>query len=141
MRPMGIIGRNGKTLEQAWDKGPTAFMSISIPEFPNLFMLNGPNGPVGNFSLIEIAESQWQYISQLIELISSGQYREVSASQQALDVFDRARVAAARKTIFATGCQSWYLDANGVPATWPWDRQHFLDEMEAPRLEAFDLVP
>lgn len=140
MRPMQIIGRGGKSLTEAWANGPTAFMSISIPEFPNLFMLNGPNGPVGNFSLIEIAEYQWKYISQLIELVHSGQYREVSASQQALDVFDRARVAAAKQTIFASGCHSWYLDANGVPATWPWDRQHFLDEMETPRLEAFDLI-
>jgi len=141
MRPMEIIGRGGKTLEEAWANGPSAFMSISIPEFPNLFMLDGPNGPVGNFSLIEIAEHQWQYISQLIELVHSGQYREVSASQQAMDIFERARVAAAKHTIFASGCQSWYLDANGVPATWPWDRQYFLDEMETPRLEAFDLVP
>jgi len=140
MRPMEIIGRGGKTLDEAWHKGPTAYMSISIPEFPNFFMLNGPNGPVGNFSLIEIAEHQWQYISQLIRLVHSGRYREVSASQQALDIFDRERVAAARQTIFGSGCQSWYLDADGVPATWPWDRQRFFDEMVAPRLDAFDLV-
>ena len=140
MRPIKMIGRDGTTLEEAWSKGPNAYMSISIPEFPNMFMLNGPNGPVGNFSLIEIAEHQWVYISQLIELLHSGRWREVSASPQALDTFDRERVAAAKQTIFGSGCQSWYLDANGVPATWPWDRQRFFDEMAAPRLEAFDMV-
>ncbi|MEH6570902.1 MAG: NAD(P)/FAD-dependent oxidoreductase [Halioglobus sp.] len=140
MRPMEIMGRDGTTLEQAWAKGPNAYMSISIPEFPNLFMLNGPNGPVGNFSLIEIAEYQWHYISQLIELIDSGECREVSASAQALADFDRERVAAAKQTIFGSGCKSWYLDSEGVPATWPWDRQRFFDEMATPRLEAYDLV-
>ena len=141
MRPMQIRGRGGVSLEQAWDSSPRAYMSISIPEFPNLFMLNGPNGPVGNFSLIEIAEHQWGYIAQLIDLIESGQFSEVCASQRALDEFDRERVAAARQTIFGSGCQSWYLDGNGVPATWPWSRQRFFDEMEKPRLEDFDLAP
>ena len=38
---------------------PEAYLSVSIPDFPNFFMLNGPNGPVGNFSLIEVAELQF----------------------------------------------------------------------------------
>src|SRR5204863_4321858 len=46
MRPMTIAGRNGTTLEQAWTPRPEAYLSISIPDFPNFFMLNGPNGPV-----------------------------------------------------------------------------------------------
>ena len=53
MRPMEIIGEHGATLGQAWAERPSAYMAVSIPDFPNLFMLNGPNGPVGNFSLIE----------------------------------------------------------------------------------------
>ena len=43
-------------------------------------MLNGPNGPVGNFSLIEVAELQFGYIMQLVEQLRSGEYREVSAT-------------------------------------------------------------
>lgn len=140
MRPMEVTGRKGKSLNQVWSVRPTAYMAISIPDFPNLFMLNGPNGPVGNFSLIDIAEHQWHYISKLIELISTGQYREISARQQALEAFDKARIAAAKTTIFGSGCQSWYLDSEGVPATWPWSQARFREEMEAPRLEAFALV-
>lgn len=139
MRPMQITGRDGHTLEQAWAKGPTAYMAISIPEFPNLFMLNGPTGPVGNFSLIDIAELQWGYIAQLIELVRSGQCQEVSAAQSALDAYDVARKEAARKTVFGSGCNSWYLDADGVPNTWPWSQQRFKDEMAAPKLDAFVL--
>jgi cation diffusion facilitator CzcD-associated flavoprotein CzcO len=140
MRPMEIRGRGGKSLDEVWRKGPTAYLSISIPDFPNFFMLNGPNGPVGNFSLIEIAEAQWQYIAQLVDQLHSGRCREVSASQQAQDNFERERAAAAKKTIFGSGCQSWYLDEAGVPATWPWDRKRFFEEMARPDLEAFDLV-
>lgn len=140
MRPMNIVGRGGISLDEVWEEGPSAYLSISMPEFPNFFMLNGPNGPVGNFSLIEIAEHQWHYIAQLIELLQSGRCREVSVSQAALEQFEKERVAAARQTIFGSGCQSWYLDAQGVPATWPWDRQRFFEEMAQPDLAAFDLI-
>ena len=140
MRPMRITGENDITLEQAWADRPTAYMSVSIPEFPNLFMLNGPNGPVGNFSLIEIAEQQWHYISQLMSLVESGQYQKVSASQTALEDFDKARIIAAKKSIFGSGCQSWYLDAQGIPATWPWTRAQFKEAMQKPDLSAYCLA-
>lgn len=39
-------------------------------------MLSGPNGPVGNFSLIEVAELQLGYVVELIEGIDSGACRE-----------------------------------------------------------------
>jgi hypothetical protein len=105
-----------------------------------LFMLNGPNGPVGNFSLIEIAEQQWLYIAQLFDLLRNNKYREISAKHDALAAFDRDRIAAAKTTIFGSGCDSWYLDAEGVPATWPWTRARFAQEMLAPKFEAFELV-
>jgi cation diffusion facilitator CzcD-associated flavoprotein CzcO len=140
MRPMRVTGENDITLEQAWADRPTAYMSVSIPEFPNLFMLNGPNGPVGNFSLIEIAEQQWHYISQLMSLVESGQYQKVSASQTALEDLDKARIIAAKKSIFGSGCQSWYLDAQGIPATWPWTRAQFKEAMQKPDLSAYCLA-
>src|SRR5438309_9733606 len=56
MRPIEVLGRGGVTLDSVWAKRPSAYLAVSIPDFPNLFMLNGPNGPVGNFSLIQVAE-------------------------------------------------------------------------------------
>jgi cation diffusion facilitator CzcD-associated flavoprotein CzcO len=138
MRPMGVVGRDGVTLDAAWAKRPNAYLSISIPGFPNFFMLNGPNGPVGNFSLIEVAELQFGYILRLIERLRSGEVREISASSEAMDAFEAARVEAARKTVWVTGCKSWYLDDRGVPATWPWAFDRFRAEMAAPDPDAFD---
>jgi len=140
MRPMGITGKNGVTVEQLWAKRPRAYLAISMPDFPNFFMLNGPNGPVGNFSLIDIAESQWGYIQQLIDLVAEGKCQEIDVKHESLDQFDIDRIAAAKTTIWATGCNSWYLDAEGVPATWPWSRERFKEEMAAPKLEAYDLA-
>ena len=140
MRPMEVVGRGGVRLDQLWANRPTAYLSISVPGFPNFFMLNGPNGPVGNFSLIEVAELQFAYIMQLVDLVRSGRCREVSADEEATRRFEAERVEAARKTVWATGCNSWYLDDRGIPATWPWSFDRFREEMTAPQLDAYDLV-
>ena len=139
MRPMEVVGR-GAALDEAWKDRPTAYLSISIPEFPNFFMLNGPNGPVGNFSLIEVAELQLDYILKLVGEVRAGRCREISALESATLDFDARRVEAAKKTVWTTGCRSWYLDDRGIPATWPWTFDHFREEMAAPKLEDYDRV-
>jgi cation diffusion facilitator CzcD-associated flavoprotein CzcO len=138
MRPMNVVGRNGITLADAWSDRPNAYLSISIPDFPNFFMLNGPNGPVGNFSLIEVAELQFGYIAQLIEQLQSGEAREISPTREAMEQLEAARVVAAKSTIWVTGCNSWYLDDRGIPATWPWSFARFREEMAAPKQEAYE---
>lgn len=142
MRPMEIVGRNGMDLETLWEKRPAAYLAISMPDFPNFFMLNGPNGPVGNFSLIDIAEHQWHYIEQLIDKLRRQECAEICTSKTALDAFDEERVEAAKKTIWYTGgCNSWYLDAEGIPASWPWNYSRFVAEMSAPNFDHFELTP
>ncbi len=141
MRPMKVSGRDGADLETLWSSRPVAYLAISMPNFPNFFMLNGPNGPVGNFSLIDIAEHQWGYIEQLLHQLSSGKYDEISSSEDAMRRFDADRVAAAKNTVWYTGgCNSWYLDASGVPASWPWNYSRFVDEMREPQWADFDLI-
>jgi cation diffusion facilitator CzcD-associated flavoprotein CzcO len=139
IRPIELLGPAGHSLEEAWASGPTAYLSVAIPGFPNLFLLNGPNGPVGNFSLIQVAELQMNYILQLIELLRDGTAVAVAARADAAAAFEAERVDAAQRTVWVTGCNSWYLDARGVPAAWPWKFQRFRDVMTAPDLSAFEL--
>jgi cation diffusion facilitator CzcD-associated flavoprotein CzcO len=138
MRPMEIRGRDGARLAERWAARPNAYLSISIPGFPNFFMLNGPNGPVGNFSLIEVAEMQFAYLMQLVDRLRDGSCREICATEQAMEAHEAARVEAAQKTVWVTGCRSWYLDDRGVPATWPWSFDRFRAVMREPDPEAFE---
>ncbi len=138
MRPMQIVGEDGLDLETLWSRRPIAYMAIGMPGFPNFFMLNGPNGPVGNFSLIDIAEHQWGYIEQLLDRIDSNDGVALAPTKDAMQNFDEARVEAAKKTIWYTGgCQSWYLDVDGVPASWPWNYSRFVEEMKTPKWQHF----
>jgi cation diffusion facilitator CzcD-associated flavoprotein CzcO len=138
MRPMELVGRDGRTLADAWDPRPEAYLSISIPDFPNFFMLNGPNGPVGNFSLIEVAELQFGYVMQLVDRLRAGG-REVCATTEALREFEAAREAAVPKTVWVTGCRSWYLDDRGITAVWPWSFDKFRQAMAAPDPAAYEV--
>lgn len=140
LRPMQVRGRNGVSLDSFWAKRPTAYYAISMPDFPNLFMLNGPTGPVGNFSLTEIAEFEWDYIAQLLDMLRSGRYREISVTPEAMAAYEERRIDKAKKTVFGSGCQSWYLDAEGIPSTWPWDHNAFEEAMRKPVLEDYELV-
>ena len=132
LRPIDVTGIDGVSLDDLWRDRPSAYQSISVPGLPNLFMLNGPNAPVGNFSLIEIAELQFAYILQLIEPIRRGEKRAVHPTVEALDRFNEERTEQAGRTVWATGCRSWYLDDRGVPSAWPWPFDRFREVMAEP---------
>jgi cation diffusion facilitator CzcD-associated flavoprotein CzcO len=139
VRPMKVIGRGGADLDEVWKDGPFAYLSLAVPDFPNLFMLQGPNSPVGNFSLIDVAELQYDYIMQLVDRVRAGECREIDVSHAAMERFDAERREAATRTIWASGCRSWYLDQDGLPTAWPWTFDRFREEMSAPRREDYEL--
>lgn len=139
MRPMQMVGENGVTLDQAWENGAQAYRSIGIPGFPNFFMLIGPNSPIGNYSLITIAEIQANYILQLIGLYRQGKCAAIAPKAEATRRFNEAIKGAMKGTVWVTGCKSWYLDKNGNPAMWPWTFARFRHEMSTPQLAEFQL--
>ncbi|WP_296450088.1 NAD(P)/FAD-dependent oxidoreductase [Phenylobacterium sp.] len=138
VRPAKVYGRGGIDLDKVWADAPVAYLAVTVPEFPNFFMLGGPNSPVGNFSLIEVCEHQLAYILRLIDGLSAGDYGEVSATQAALDRFETERQEAAKRTVWVTGCNSWYLDKQGVPASWTFTYGRFVDEMATPKMHDFE---
>ena len=140
IRPATVEGVNGANLDDIWSKRPLAYMSVSIPDMPNLFMLNGPNSPIGNFSLIRISELQMNYVLQLMQRVRSGACTAIAASAEATAAFDEARIEAAQSSIWTTGCTSWYLDKEGVPMSWPWSYHRFAEVMQKPNLADYEMV-
>jgi len=137
VRPMTVRGHGGALLDEVWKERPSAYLALGVPGFPNFFMLNGPNSPVGNFSLIMTAELQFDYILKLVEHVRKGDLDFAMPTADAAARFETERVEAAKNTVWATGCNSWYLDDRGIPFAWPFPFSRFEDEMEKPRLEDF----
>ena len=81
--PMQLVGENGLTLDEAWADGPHAYRSVAVPGFPNLFMMMGPHSPIGNQSLVMIAENQADYATWWINEIREGRVVAVAPSETA----------------------------------------------------------
>ncbi|MBV1959621.1 MAG: hypothetical protein KUG53_02690, partial [Pseudomonadales bacterium] len=92
------------------------------------------------FSLIDVADIQFAYFMKLVDHIKQGDFTQFSAKKEALDRTEADRVEATKKTVWVSGCDSWYLDDRGVPAAWPWSMKHFRETMAEPKMEDFDLV-
>ena len=138
IRPTRVIGLGGCDLDGVWSSRPSAYLCVAVPGFPNFFLLNGPNGPVGNFPLIEVAEIQMRYLMQLIDRLRTDDAVAVSPTPASTQAFEAARIEQAKRTVWMSGCRSWYLDASGVPAAWPWSIGTFRELMQAPKLEDFE---
>lgn len=122
MRPMGLKGRDGITIEEAWSGGPRAYRMTAIPGFPNLFTILGPNSPVGSISLQTAAEVTARHIIGWIDCFSRNEIDSVEVTEQATDEFNAEVKTALGPTVWNTGCNSWYFKDDGTIDLWPFDR-------------------
>ena len=80
---------------------------------------------------------QFDYVMQLVERVRSGELEYAMPTPEAASRFEEERVEAAKKTVWATGCRSWYLDDRGIPFAWPFPFSRFRSEMAAPQFEDY----
>ncbi len=139
VRPMEVIGEGGLRLDDAWADGPIAYRSIAVPGFPNLFMMMGPHSPIGNQSLIPIAEDQADYVIWWIKQLRDGRVRAAAPTEEATKRYNADMKAAMPQTIWVTGCKSWYLGKDGLPELFPWTPETYHDLLRAPQLTDFDV--
>ncbi|WP_405490334.1 hypothetical protein [Nocardia sp. NBC_00511] len=106
--------------DSAWSDTPKGFQTVAIPGFPNLFTLIGPHSPVGNYALTAIAETQSNHILHWIRAWSAAEFDTIEPKPEATERFNAAVHAALPGTVWASGCDSWYLAPDGTPELWPW---------------------
>ncbi|MGW4941729.1 flavin-containing monooxygenase [Actinoplanes sp. NPDC004185] len=118
LTPMRVTGRGGARLDEVWRDGAHAYLGMAVPDFPNMFLVYGPNTNTGNTSVVYFHEAQARYIVQAV--------RALAAGAQPLDV--RPEVAAAYDAELQsrlagsvwTACSSWYRTPSGrVVTNWP----------------------
>nr|BFD43238.1 hypothetical protein FFPRI1PSEUD_47370 [Pseudomonas sp. FFPRI_1] len=119
LSPMRIIGRNGLELNQAWQQGAAAYLGISVPQFPNFFMLYGPNTNLGHNSIIHMLESQISHVLKCRQALQKSGASTLEVDEQPHQRFQQ-RIQQRLATSVWSGCQSWYVDARGHNSTnWP----------------------
>ena len=121
---LDITGRGGKNLRDTWaNENPTAYLGLTVPDFPNLFCMLGPNsGPAHGGSVIFQSECQSRYISScLVEMIERG-IASIDIRQEIHDDYVR-KVDAEHEGMIWThpGMTTYYRNKNGrVFSAMPW---------------------
>jgi len=129
MRPMQVVGRDNQTLDNAWKNGAYCHRSTTIPGFPNFFVMFGPYSPIGNYSAISVAEVQVAFIlKQLSELERTGNDLIEPLPCVTAQLTKRMDVAM-KKTVWLSGCNSWYINQHGSTPMWPWTFERYQREM------------
>jgi cation diffusion facilitator CzcD-associated flavoprotein CzcO len=118
--PMEVVA-GGRTLEQEWAGAPRAYLGLTVPSFPNLFVLYGPNTNGGAGSVIYTVEAGMAHVLSALEELERANARAIEVRREAAEAFDRELRAKLTKTVWHSGCTNWYVDANGHdPQQWPW---------------------
>lgn len=139
LRPMEVLGAEGRTLDEAWAPEPHGYMTIAVPGFPNFFTMLGPHSPFGNQSLVAVAETQMDYVVSWLRVLREGHVTAVAPTARATERFNAQVRDAMRDTVWTTGCASWYLGADGLPMNWPWTPDRYREMLRTPALEDFEL--
>ncbi len=119
--PMEIVGRDGRTLAQEWGEVARAYLGLSVPGFPNMFLLYGPNTNGGSGSVIYTIEAGMGHVLAALGELDRAEASRIEVRRETAERFDRELRAALAGTVWHSGCTNWYVDENGNdPSQWPW---------------------
>jgi cyclohexanone monooxygenase len=119
LAPMRIAGRRGLLLGDAWKSGAAAYLGMTVPGFPNFFMLYGPNTALGHNSIVYMIESQ---VAHVMRCLRAMQDRGASAVEVDAGCYRRYNQRIQRRLAATVwnGCTSWYRDGAGRNTVlWP----------------------
>jgi cation diffusion facilitator CzcD-associated flavoprotein CzcO len=119
--PMAVYGRHDHTLAQEWADIPHAWHGLSVPGFPNFFLMYGPNTFGGSGSAIYMLESQARHIGAAARALRRAGAATIELRHNAHAKFMAELRQRQQRTVWATGgCASWYVDDKGRdPTNWP----------------------
>jgi cation diffusion facilitator CzcD-associated flavoprotein CzcO len=117
---MAITGRFGVSLKDAWRDGAQAYLGAAVAGFPNLFLVTGPNTGLGHNSMVFMIEANVrQIVAALTHARQTGQH-EIEVKREVQADYNEELQRRLQRSVWATGCKSWYQDRNGMITTmWP----------------------
>lgn len=113
LAPMEVIGRKGESLESSWRHGAEAYLGLTVSDFPNFFMMYGPNTNLGHNSIIFMIECQTDYIMDCLRQMDDQNLTTLDLKPDVMDRFNQKIQQELEKTVFAQAERSWYKTAAG----------------------------
>ncbi len=106
-----IKGRNGIELRDVWADGPKTYLGLTIPEFPNLFMITGPQSPSVLSNMMVSIEQHVEWIADCLVALRDDGFDVIEATETAGDGWNQHATDCAEFTLF-NQADSWYMGAN-----------------------------
>jgi hypothetical protein len=108
-----LRGIGGQSLGAVWNRSPRAYLGSTVPGFPNMFILLGPNA-IGINSVIYTLESQIQYVMSALETMERRSVRRLELRDSALERFVTEVDERSQGSVWTNGgCKAYYLDDSG----------------------------
>ncbi|MGV9949384.1 AMP-binding protein [Rhodococcus aetherivorans] len=118
--PIAIKGLGGRDLHEEWTTAATAYLGMTVPNFPNFFMLFGPNTNSITNTIVFLLERQARYIRQALEYREDTGLQWIAVSDRTNARFQDWLDGKMTQTVFTDGCPGWYTNESGkVTAMWP----------------------
>ncbi len=137
--PMNVYGLGGVELHEKWDGDPQAYKGVTVPGFPNLFCIYGPNtNIVVNGSIVFFSECEVRYILGCLALLMKHDARYIDVKEDVHDAYNRMIDEGNAKMAWGqSGVNTWYKNSKGkITQNWPgtliefWQQTREADESE-----------
>jgi cation diffusion facilitator CzcD-associated flavoprotein CzcO len=130
MCPMAITGAGGVGLKDSWSSGAHAHLGITVPGFPNMFLMYGPNTNTSGGSIIVYLAAQASYLRQALQQLSARGASSIEVRPEVEAASDRAVQERFAGTAWVD-CESWYRTEEGrIVANWPGYMREYLQQTE-----------
>jgi len=143
LTPMTISGRGGIDLHEQWGGDARAYLGVTVPGFPNLFCLYGPNtNIVINGSIVYFSECGVRYIVGLVKLMLANGHRALDIRKDVHDEFNENVDAENKRMAWgASEVNSWYKNEHGrVAQNWPFTLLEYWQRTLAPDPDDYEFV-
>ena len=115
-----VVGEGSATLRDQWSDGAYAYLGMTVPAFPNFFMLYGPNTNVGSNSVIFMLEAQAHYIVRALKYMRRKRKTYVAVRTETMADFIARIDEWMQGTVWLTRCSNYFRAPNGrVVTQWP----------------------
>lgn len=140
--PFPIVGKDDITLAERFTPYPETYLSLAVDDFPNFFIMVGPNSGIGAGSLSPVIEAEGDYIIKCIRKLQKEDYMSMTPKKDRVADFSDYVGEYFKNTVYMGDCRSWYKTEGGtggrISALWPGSLLHLMECLRAPRWEDWD---
>lgn len=137
-----VTGRRGADIAEQFGEFPKGYLGMTVENFPNLFLLMGPNSPTSHGSILPIMEWATRYIFQVIDKMQTENIKAIEPKSEAVQEYYNHTHELMKRLAWSSPCRSWFKNGKvhgPVTAIYPGSRLHWFEMLKNVRWEDYDI--